>query len=188
MGQIISGDLISGGVAINVPCGFVPDMVILFNKTASTGDIFMHMKLPGMPDGDSAAFVGVADSGSTGNVSVKFETTNGPADYNAVKIQGRNWAASTAYVVGDVVRPATKNGYAYECTVAGTSHTSAPTWPTTLDETVADNSVTWKCVVDTCEAAGFQGFTIPAAFSDDNDELFYVAFETDMHTSHGDVG
>ncbi|RLJ04402.1 MAG: hypothetical protein DRP18_04760, partial [Candidatus Aenigmatarchaeota archaeon] len=56
------------------------------------------------------------------------------------------WSASTAYSVGDYVRPTSANGYNYECTVAGTSGGSEPTWPTTLGETVTDGSVTWECV------------------------------------------
>lgn len=55
------------------------------------------------------------------------------------------WQASTAYSLGDAVRPTTRNGYAYECTVAGTSGGSEPTWPTTPGNTVVDGTVTWTC-------------------------------------------
>ncbi len=55
------------------------------------------------------------------------------------------WAASTAYSVGDIVVPTTANGYYYECTVAGTSDTAEPTWPTTIGNTVADGGATWQC-------------------------------------------
>ena len=66
------------------------------------------------------------------------------AGYNLT--QPSAWAASTDYSVGDYVRPTSANGYNYECTVAGTSGTSEPTWPTTIGETVTDGSITWKCV------------------------------------------
>jgi len=45
---------------------------------------------------------------------------------------GKLFVASKAYVLGDRIHPATPNGYAYECTSAGTSDSAAPTdWPTT---------------------------------------------------------
>jgi len=53
------------------------------------------------------------------------------------------WAASTPYTQYAVVYPA--NGYQYICTVAGTSGTSQPSWPTTIGSTVPDGSVTWQC-------------------------------------------
>ncbi len=53
------------------------------------------------------------------------------------------WAASTAYSLGAAVRPATRNGFCYEATVAGTSAASAPTFPTTAGNTVVDGGVTW---------------------------------------------
>lgn len=56
------------------------------------------------------------------------------------------WAASTVYNVGDIRRPATANGYIYQCIVAGTSAAAAPTWPTTTDGTVTDGTVTWELV------------------------------------------
>lgn len=55
------------------------------------------------------------------------------------------WQASTAYALGDAVRPVTRNGYVYECTAAGTTGSSEPTWPTTPGNTVVDGSVTWTC-------------------------------------------
>ncbi len=56
------------------------------------------------------------------------------------------WVKSTAYVVGDYVRPtslSTFTGLTYKCTTAGTSDTTEPTWPTDADDTVADGGATW---------------------------------------------
>jgi len=58
------------------------------------------------------------------------------------------WAASTAYVVGDVVRAITvqASGLVFECTVAGTSSTSEPSWPTDISSTIVDGNVTWQAI------------------------------------------
>lgn len=54
------------------------------------------------------------------------------------------WQASYAYAVGDCIRPKIHGSYKYlECTVAGTSGTSEPTWPAG-GSTVTDGGVTWK--------------------------------------------
>lgn len=58
------------------------------------------------------------------------------------------WASSTAYSVGDWVKPTTPNGCKYKCTTAGTSGGTEPTWPTTEFETVSDNTVVWTCYAD----------------------------------------
>jgi hypothetical protein len=54
------------------------------------------------------------------------------------------WASGT-YALGDLVQPTTSNSYYYQCTTAGTSGSTQPTWPTTTGATVVDGSITWKC-------------------------------------------
>ncbi len=53
------------------------------------------------------------------------------------------WAATTAYVVGNSVRPTSDDGIRYYCIVAGTSAGSEPTWPT-IGNVVVDGTVTWE--------------------------------------------
>jgi len=55
------------------------------------------------------------------------------------------WQATHAYVLTNFVSKVAPNAYRYECTVAGTSAASEPTWPTTPGETVTDGTVTWTC-------------------------------------------
>lgn len=55
------------------------------------------------------------------------------------------WATGTIYTSGEYRVPTVANGYAYQVTVAGTSHaTTQPTWPTTVGATVTDGTVTWQ--------------------------------------------
>lgn len=67
------------------------------------------------------------------------------------------WQATTAYVVGDVVRATTQQGFGFvfRCIVAGTTASTEPVWPTKLYKTnsgsslegyVVDGTVTWAAV------------------------------------------
>jgi len=61
-------------------------------------------------------------------------------------VGGTPWADSTAYLVGDRVVPecGEENGFIYVCTVAGTSHSLNPTWPTSEGASVVEaTGVTW---------------------------------------------
>lgn len=58
------------------------------------------------------------------------------------------WQATRAYAVGDLVVPTTRNAHVYECTAAGTSGASQPSFPTTQNATVADGTVNWQEVGD----------------------------------------
>lgn len=56
------------------------------------------------------------------------------------------WAGSTAYLVGQIVRPTTGNGFVYLVNTAGTSAVGEPSWPTTIGQTVTDGTVQWTCI------------------------------------------
>ncbi len=88
--------------------------------------------------------VGVEASGSgytAGGATLGSKTVT----YTAANSWGVQRANSTAYTVGDVVRPASANGYVYRCVVAGTSGGSLPTYTTTIGDDFTDGTVTWVC-------------------------------------------
>lgn len=99
-------------------------------------------------------FVGTANlqavfGGGALNVVVDFFVFFGHAVQDTLNlyVTPPGWTASTAYLVGDRVRPnLTSNGYLYQCVTAGTSGTSAPTFSTTIGATFGDGSVTWQNV------------------------------------------
>ena len=53
------------------------------------------------------------------------------------------WNANQAYSTGQWVKSTTASAFLFECTTAGTSDATEPTWPTTEDGTVADSTATW---------------------------------------------
>ena len=96
------------------------------------------------------------------NEALKLIGTTGATQFNNANahiVIGDNdaseWAANTAYVLGDRVRDVGKNdAYIYECTTAGTSHaTTEPTWVNTEGSTTADNTVVWTTHTQAANAA-----------------------------------
>lgn len=82
------------------------------------------------------------------------------------------WLASTARLVGDMVRPTAANPtLVYRCTVAGTSAASEPTWPTVAGNTVVDGGVTWKCMSDPFAALTTGNDTIDLRYEVTADKL-----------------
>lgn len=55
------------------------------------------------------------------------------------------WVTLTEYVLTNYRVPTTDNGQCYECTTAGTSGETEPTWDTALDSTTNDGTVVWTC-------------------------------------------
>lgn len=57
------------------------------------------------------------------------------------------WAASTVFSAGAIIRPSSGNGFLYRTPNGGTSASSAPTFPTVLDESVTETGgLIWTCV------------------------------------------
>jgi hypothetical protein len=53
------------------------------------------------------------------------------------------WASGHAYVLGDLVFPTTSNGYFYECSKAGNSGGTEPTWINTEYSITVDSGAKW---------------------------------------------
>ena len=54
------------------------------------------------------------------------------------------WQSNYSYSQGDIVKPTSgSDSFFYVCTIAGTSGSGEPTWPTNDGDNVTDGSVTW---------------------------------------------
>jgi len=111
------------------------------------------VQLNGVSPGTHTYMIKSVDT--NGTVSTNYElasaTVYGPPTYTETMSEYNDfsdpsdWIASTPYSLGDRRLPTTPNGYEYECTSAGTSDSSEPTWPTANGGTVADGGATWTC-------------------------------------------
>ena len=143
---------------------------------------------------------------SADEVSGTGYTANGEAlasktlTVTAADSWGTTWAASTAYSVGDIIRPTSGNGYVYRCVVAGTSGGSEPTFSTVAYQTTTDNTVTWATigvVVIQFDAANvsWASSTITARYAIIYDRtpatdatrplIWLIDFESDQSTTNG---
>ena len=86
------------------------------------------------------------------------------------------WASSTSYAVGAIVRATSiqATGLVFRCTVAGTSASTQPAWPTDIGSTIADNTVTWTAISSVYEELSVLA---PNAIS----ELFELQLDTTLH-------
>ena len=77
----------------------------------------------------------------TVDVSASASVNTGVSHLDIINaLNSTAWTSNTAYVVGQLVVPTYSTGYYYKCTVAGTSGTTQPTWPTTSNATVTDGA------------------------------------------------
>lgn len=75
------------------------------------------------------------------NCSRQIACSGQPATYYEA-VEADAFLATTAYTLGQVMRPATRNGFVYEVTVAGTTAAAEPTWPTAAGSTVISGTAT----------------------------------------------
>lgn len=86
--------------------------------------------------------IGVEGTGSIDNIGIPLLWSEATASF-IVLAAPADWAATTAYALGDIVKPATRDGNEYVCSIAGTSGASEPTFATTVGAETADATATW---------------------------------------------
>lgn len=122
--------------ALNKELDFDSDAITMTLHTSSyTPNLDTHAYVS-----DLTAELAAGSGYSTGGITLGTLTRT----TTAANSWGTSAATSTAYVVGNVVRPSTGNGFLYRCVVAGTSGGSAPTWGTVLGRETTDGTVVWE--------------------------------------------
>ena len=88
------------------------------------------------------------------------------------------WAATTAYVVGNIRRATTlqASGLVFRCTTAGTSGSTEPVWATDIGSTITDGTVTWTAISSAYEDLAA---IAPSAII----ELFEMTLDATLHGS-----
>ena len=111
------------------------------------------------------------------------------SEEQAHKLEGTfnpdQWTLSTAYEVGDIVKPTTAHysGYVYRCTQAGTSGATEPTWQQNMSTTVTDNECKWiGCGSD--ELEGNSANSLQAQCIDNYKGFLFVANTTEQGTAY----
>lgn len=144
LGQILDTTVLGVPRTINLSCNrlvkeikalyYIADVTDLTQASATvTGEISPHV-FPGR----SVQLGGTANNGA-GVFGVSAETIESYEGANAA-----THATTTVYEIGDVVIPATPNTHWYMCVAGGTSHSSAPTWPTNGSTVAETGGVTWQ--------------------------------------------
>lgn len=157
------GDALAG--RINWLTGTI---VATLHTSSMTPDVLTHNRVD---DLTAEVVTGHGYTQGTGQTVTGKTSTFTPAASMTARVN------TTAYVVGDMIRPGTSNGHIYRCLAAGTTASSEPTWPTAGLATVTDGSVTWSefgrgVTVLSCDAIAFGGITGSAlyvVFSDRTD-------------------
>ena len=87
-----------------------------------------QLAVSGSDQTQHAVLNSVVSDSNNGSYSLDTSPYEGAVILVAMDEYGEVWQASTAYSVGDVIRPASFEGYVYYCVVAGTSDSIEPTW------------------------------------------------------------
>lgn len=73
-------------------------------------------------------------------------TTSLDPDYVMQVLTSSTWKPNTTYYPFQYVRPTVDNGFQYAAVDGGTSGSTEPTWPTTINATVNDGTIQWITV------------------------------------------
>ncbi|MEX0725983.1 MAG: hypothetical protein WD065_06920 [Planctomycetaceae bacterium] len=88
---------------------------------------------------------GTVTGASAGDGTIHLVLAAAQDTVNNIPPGAGTWQNSTAYTVGQWVKPTLDNACLYLCTSGGTSGGTEPIWPTKTGNTISDGAITWEC-------------------------------------------
>lgn len=202
------GHFQADGGLINLPIGFIPDVLDLDEVGTTNPD---HVRWYRRQEQDEASgsqegmitngadgvITKLADAGgitafSTGSQRPQIgiweasNTTVDTRDGTTLTVVARSATAPGTYI-NPTVGSSTDRGALFECVTAGTTGSAEPTWPDAIGENVTDNSMVWQRVDVSLQRGGYQGVVIAAALSTNDQEWYYEATQADQSVDHQDT-
>jgi len=199
-----SGHFQSDGADVYIPIGFIPDVVMLI-RMATTNPLFYWWFHQMQTDEASGKQEGVID---TAGVKTYASDSQGITAYDtgAQLPTVAEWSeavstaatARTATARGTLVK-ATKTAVdqdglkvdrsaIFECTTAGTSSGTEPTWNTNPDGITMDSDVAFQLVTDEALGRiGYKGIGVAAEIQTDDQEFYFLALLCQTVEDYGDV-
>lgn len=201
--QIKTGHFEADGGLIYLPIGFLPDVLMLWAKGASSTNCIPYVwfremeahdsidgwEFPDGVDAEIAAGSGIAAYDTGSELPTITEWSAG-----ATAVARTSTAHGTYY-------KATKSGVdadgneidrseIFECVTAGTTHSSEPVWPTQVGANgPSDNGVIWQKVNTATLRGGYKGIRLAASMTGlaNGNEGYFFAIGTDLVEDYGDV-
>lgn len=125
----------------------------LINSNQKALTISGNVTLDGNPESSKVVAVsadvtnpvvlGVADSDPASGAYTINTDYSGEVMVFTMQDYGQAWQANTVLAQDQYVHPTVPNGYIYKVSVGGSTGTTEPAWPTTVDQTFSDNGVTF---------------------------------------------
>jgi len=206
MNEIVIGHFEADGSDINLNCGFLPDRFDLVDMSPAAPMIFQWYR-----EQESAMASGSQEgyqiNGADG-VTSKRPDSQGFTAYNTASQLPTVAEWTEAVVNAATARTATARGTLvkatigatdqagadvdrsaiFECTTAGTSSATEPTWNTAPDDLTTDGTAVFQLVTDKALGRiGYQGVVIAGEMMSDGQEYFYTAIQADNVIDKGDV-
>ncbi len=198
------GHFESDGADVYIPIGFIPDFVILC-RMAATNPLFYWWwqamyaeEASGMKEGaidtagvktyaaDSQGITSYDTASQLPTVSEWSSAVSTAATARTVSARGTLVKTTLTAVDQDGLK--VDRSAIFECTTAGTSSGTEPTWNTNPDGITMDSDVAFQLVTDEALGrVGYKGIGVAAEIQTDGQEFYFLALLCNSVEDMGDV-